>query len=174
MKKSNYRWAVIVTLLAFIISLVMSFVVTTLLNNVTLAISIIVTFLFILLGIIFDIIGVAVTSSDEVAFHSMSARRVRGGRMGVKLVKNAPQVSSICCDVVGDICGIISGSAGVTIVTLLVNKMHWNILIVSLLVTSLISALTIGGKALGKHLAINKSTEVVTIVAKILSMFSKK
>ena len=172
--KSNYRWACIVTLLAFVLSIVMSLLVTTALENVTLTASIIITFLFILLGIIFDIIGVSVTSSDEVAFHSMSARKIRGGRVGVKLIKNAPQVASICCDVVGDICGIISGSAGVTIVALIVTKTNWNFLLVSLIVTSLISSLTIGGKALAKNIAINKSVEVVTIVAKILSIFSSK
>ena len=174
MKKSNYRWVLIVTLLAFLLSILMSLVVTSILKNVTLTVSIIVTFLFVLLGIIFDIIGVAVTSGDEVAFHSMSARRVRGGKIGVKLIKNASKVSSICCDVVGDICGIISGSAGVTIVTLLTKTTNWNILIISLIVTALISSLTIGGKALGKNLAISKSTEVVTVVAKLLSVFSKK
>lgn len=172
--KSKYRWVLIVTILAFVLSLIMSLVVTTVLKNVTLTISIIVTFLFILLGIIFDIIGVAVTSGDEVVFHSMGARRVRGGKVGVKLIKNASQVSSICCDVVGDICGIISGAAGVTIVTLLVSKTSISPLIISLLVTSLISSLTIGGKALGKHLAIKKSSEVITIVAQILSIFNKK
>ena len=172
--KSNYRWALIVTLLAFILSLVMSLAVTIAFDNVTLAVSIIVTFLFILLGIVFDIIGVAVTSGDAVAFHSMSARKVRGGRIGVILMKNASKVSSICCDVVGDICGIISGAAGVTIVALLVNKTNINPLVISLVVTSLISSLTIGGKALGKNLAINKSTEVVTFVAKVLSIFTKK
>ena len=172
--KSNYRWAFIVTILAFLISLVMSFISTIVLENVTLLISIIVTFLFILIGIIFDIIGVAVTSGDEVAFHSMSSRRVRGGRMGVKLMKNASKVSSFCCDVVGDICGIISGSAGVTIVALVINLTDINELVISLLVPSLISALTIGGKALGKNFAMKKSTQVVTIVAKILSIFSKK
>lgn len=174
MKKSNYRWVIIVTLIAFLLSLTMSFVTTIILKNVTLTISIVVTFLFVLLGIIFDIVGVAVTSGDDVAFHSMSARRVRGGRIGVKLMKNASKVSSVCCDVVGDICGIISGSAGVTIVALLTKMTNWNILIVSLVVTSLISSLTIGGKALGKNLAISKSTEIVTIVAKILSIFSKR
>ena len=172
--KSNYKWVLIVTLLAFGLSVVMSLLVTTLLKNVTLGISIIVTFLFIILGILFDIIGVSVTSGDEVAFHSMSARRVRGGKIGVKLIRNASKVSSICCDVVGDICGIISGTAGVTIVTIISNKTNWNILIISLTVTALISSLTIGGKALGKNLAINKSKEVVTIVAKILSIFTKK
>ena len=97
MKKRNFRWTLIVTILAFVLSLIMSLVVTTVLENVTLVISILVTLLFILLGIVFDIIGVAVTSSDEVAFHSMSARRVRGGKIGVKLVRNASKVSSISC-----------------------------------------------------------------------------
>lgn len=174
MKKSNYRWAVIVTLLAFAISLVMSFVSTVVLESVTLLVSILVTFLFILLGIIFDIIGVAVTSGDEVSFHSMAARKVKGGKVGVKLVKNASLVSSICCDVVGDICGIISGAAGVTIVALIISKTNMNELVVSLLVTALISAITIGGKALGKNYAIKKSTQVVGAVSKILAIFSKK
>ena len=174
MKKSNNRWVIIVTLLAFGLSLIMSFVAGIILKNVTLVVSILVTFLFILLGIIFDIIGVAVTSGDEVAFHSMSARRVRGGKTGVMLVKNASKVSSICCDVVGDICGIISGSAGVTIVALIIKMTNINELLISLIVTALISALTIGGKAIGKSMAINKSTEVITIVAKILSLFSKR
>ena len=171
--KGNNRWIIIVTLLAFILSVVMSFIANTVLRNVTLTVSIIVTFLFILLGIVFDIIGVSVTCGDEVVFHSMSARRVRGGKVGVRLIKNASKVSSVCCDVIGDICGIISGSAGVTIVTLIIKMTDVNGIFISLLVTALISSLTIGGKAIGKNLAINKSTEVVTVVAKILSIFCK-
>ena len=152
----------------------MSLCVGVILDNVTLLVSILITFLFILLGIIFDIIGVAVTSASDVPFHSMSARRVRGGREGAMLIRNASRVASICCDVVGDICGIISGASGVTIVALIVNDIKVNPLIVSLIVTSLISSFTIGGKALGKNVAINKSTEVVTIVAKILTIFKGK
>ena len=161
MRKSNNRWILIVTLLAFGLSLLMSFLAEMILKNVTLFLSIVVTFLFIFLGIIFDIIGVAVT------------RRVRGGKTGVMLIKNASKVSSICCDVVGDICGIISGSAGVTIVALIIKQTNMNGMVVSLIVMALISAMTIGGKALGKNIAINKSTEVITIVAKLLSLFSK-
>ena len=172
--KSNYKWCLIVTSVAFILSLIMSLFSTLVLNNVNLTIAILVTFLFIFIGIIFDIIGVAITTGDETVFHSMSARKVRGGKTGVKLLKNASKVSSICCDVVGDICGIISGSAGVTIVTLLVKLTEINPLIISLIVTALISSLTIGGKALGKNFAIKKSTKVITWVSKILSIFEKK
>lgn len=171
MKKSNNRWVIIITCIAFVLSVVMSLITTIVLKNVGIILSIIVTFLFILLGIIFDIIGVASTCANREVFHSMSSRKVRGGKIGVKLLKNASKVSSICCDVVGDICGIISGSAGVTLIALFVKMTGYNDLLVSLIVTALISSLTIGGKAMGKSLAINKCNEVIIIVCKILSMF---
>lgn len=172
--KTDFKWVFVVTILAFIISILMTLFSTIALENVSLLIAILITFLFILLGIVFDIIGVAVTSGDEVAFHSMSARKVKGGKIGVKLLKNTEKVSSVCCDVVGDVCGIVSGTSGVVIVSLIIKLTDINELLVSLLVTGLISSLTIGGKALGKGLAINKSKEIVTMVSKILTMFRSK
>ena len=59
------------------------------------------------------------------------------------------------------------------IVSLIIKLTDINELLVSLLVTGLISAITIGGKALGKGFAVNKSKEIVTIVSKILSVFQK-
>lgn len=173
MKKSNYRWILTVTLISFFVSLVMSLLAMLVLENVTLYISIIVTFLFIILGIIFDIIGVGATCANIAPFHSMASRKVKGGKIGVKLIKNASKVSSICCDVVGDICGIITGVTGVTIVTLVINLVDVNSLVISLLVTALISSLTIGGKAIGKNYAISKADSVILFVSKILSIFSK-
>ena len=172
--KTNFKWILVVTILAFVISVIMTFFSTITLENVNLLVAILITFLFIILGIVFDIIGVAVTSGDEVAFHSMSARKVKGGKIGVKLMKNTDKVASICCDVVGDVCGIISGTSGVVIVSLIIKLTDLNELLVSLLVTGLISALTIGGKALGKGFAVNKSKDIVTVVSKTLSVFSRK
>lgn len=172
--KTDFKWVFIVTILAFIISIIMTLFSTFALENVSLLIAILITFLFILLGIIFDIVGVAVTSGDEVAFHSMSARKVKGGKIGVKLLKNTEKVSSVCCDVVGDVCGIVSGTSGVVIVSLIIKLTDMNELMVSLLVTGLISALTIGGKALGKGFAISRSKEILTVVSKVLSMFKFK
>ena len=172
--KTDFKWVFMVTILAFVISIIMTLFSTIALENVNLLIAILITFLFIILGIVFDIIGVAVTSGDEVAFHSMSSRKVRGGKIGVKLMKNTEKVSSICCDVVGDVCGIVSGTSGVVIVSLIIKLTDVNELLVSLLVTGLISALTIGGKALGKGFAVNKSKDIVTVVSKILAIFSKK
>lgn len=173
-KKTDFKWVFIVTILAFIISIVMTFISKLALESVGLVIAILITLFFILLGIIFDIVGVAVTSGDEVVFHSMSARKVKGGKIGVKLLKNTEKVSSICCDVIGDVCGIISGTSGVVIVSLIIKLTDINELLISLLVTGIISALTIGGKALGKGFAINKSKEIVTIVSKILSFIKIK
>lgn len=172
--KTDFKWVFIVTILAFVISIFMTLFSTVALENVSLFIAILITFLFILLGIVFDIIGVAVTSGDEVAFHSMSSRKVKGGKIGVKLLKNTDKVSSVCCDVVGDVCGIVSGTSGVVIVSLIIKLTDVNELFVSLLVTGIISALTIGGKALGKRIAISKSKEIVTVVSKILSIFQFK
>ena len=172
--KTDFKWVFIVTILAFIISIVMTLFSTVALKNVSLLIAILITFLFILLGIVFDIVGVAVTSGDEVAFHSMSSRKVKGGKIGVKLLKNTDKVSSICCDVVGDVCGIVSGTSGVVIVSLIIKLTNINELLISLLVTGVISALTIGGKALGKGFAIKKSKEIVTVVSKILTLFQSK
>lgn len=171
--KTDFKWVFIVTVLAFVISIVMTLFSTIALKNVSLFVAILITFLFILLGILFDIIGVAVTSGDEVAFHSMSSRKVKGGKIGVKLLKNTSKVSSVCCDVVGDVCGIVSGTSGVVIVSLIIKLTNINELLVSLLVTGLISSLTIGGKALGKSISINKSKEIVTMVSRILAFFKK-
>ena len=173
MKKTDLKWVFIVTILAFVISIIMTLFATLTLEKVSLIIAVLITFLFIFLGIVFDIVGVAVTSGDEVAFHSMSARKVKGGKVGVKLLKNTSKVSSVCCDVVGDVCGIISGTSGVVIVSLIIKLTNINELLISLLVTGLISALTIGGKALGKGFAINKSKEILVIVSKVLSVFDK-
>lgn len=172
--KTDFKWVFIVTILAFIISIIMTLFSTITLENVSLFVAILITFLFILLGIVFDIIGVAVTSGDEVAFHSMSSRKVKGGKIGVKLMKNTSKVSSVCCDVIGDVCGIVSGTSGVVIVSLIIKLTDFNELLISLLVTGLISALTIGGKALGKGFAVSKSKEIVTIVSRMLSFFQKK
>ena len=165
----NWRWIATIFTLSFFLSFGLSFLSEVTIKQSTLLISILITFVFIFLGILFDIIGVAVTSSEESIFHSMSARKVRGARIAVKFHKNAEKVSSFCCDVVGDICGVISGASGITITALLVESFHWNLLLTTLIVTGVISALTIGGKAIGKSFAVNKSNIILYRFAKVIS-----
>lgn len=172
-EKSNYKWVIQTTLMAFIISLIFSFISEITIPNVNIYIGIVLVILFILIGIIFDIIGIAVASADVKPFHSMNAKKVKGSDIAVELIKNAAKVSSFCNDVVGDICGIISGSASAIISVIISTTTHINIFVVTLVTTSLIAALTIGGKALGKTFAINKSNIIIYESSKFISYFYK-
>ena len=129
---------------------------------------------FIVLGIVFDIIGVAVTAADEKPFHSMAAHRTPGAKEALGLIRQASKVSSFCNDVVGDICGIISGSTAAVIVVRLQSAFSLRSALISLAVTALVSGLTIGGKAMGKAFAIDKSTAVLQLVGRALHLFSGK
>ena len=162
----NYPWILRITLLAFLISILFSFLSETIISRVHIIIGI-------LIGIIFDMIGVAVQSADEAPFHSMNSRKVNGADVAVKFKKNSDKVSSFCNDVVGDICGIISGTAGSIIASSLAKAFGLNSFATVLIVTGIISAFTIGGKALGKGIAINKSNYILYEFAKVVSKFYK-
>ena len=129
-------------------------------------------FAIILIGILFDIIGMAVASADEKPFHSMAARNVPGAREAIDLLRNAERVSSICNDVVGDICGVVSGSASATIAAQLLQNFDFTWpQIISLSMSALAAGLTVGGKAMGKGFAVSSSTAIVHTVGKLLHLF---
>lgn len=167
------RWIITIILISFTISFGLSFISEITVPNFNLIVGIIVALLFIFIGILFDIIGVSVTAADEKVFHSMNSRKVKGADVAVKFKKNSDKVSSFCCDVIGDICGVISGSTAVTI-SLLINKAtNINLLFITLIVTAIISSITIGGKAIGKSFAINKCDIILYEFSKFVSNFYK-
>ncbi len=168
-KKKQGSWPLRVFLLAVALSAVLSFFSSTALEGADYAVAIIVLAVFIGLGIIFDMVGVAVTAADPKPFHSMAAHKEKGGREAIRLLQNANQVSSVCNDVVGDICGIVSGSTAAVIVVQLQRDFSTTSILISIGVTALISGITIGGKALGKSVAINDCTKVVYRVARIMN-----
>ena len=168
-KKSKDRGPRRVFLSAVALSAVMSFCSSAVLEDSGLWIPILVLVIFILLGIVFDMIGVAVTAADPKPFHSMAAHGEKGGREAIRLLNMSNRVSSLCNDVVGDICGIVSGSTAAVIVVELQQSFNLRSILVSIGVTALISGLTIGGKAACKPIAINDSTKVVYRVARIMN-----
>ena len=172
-KKTEYKWMLKIVLIAFALSFGLSYVSQVTIPNLSLFFGILITLLFIGIGILFDIIGVSVTSSDETVFHSMNSRKVPGADIAVKFKKNASKVSNFCCDVVGDVCGIISGTAATAISIILANQFNWSLLFTGLFVAAIVAALTIGGKALGKGFAINKSDIILYQFAKTVSHFYK-
>ncbi len=173
-KKFSFSWLLITVLLTFILSVLISAFTASTLQDVTLSVAFIVLFAIILVGILFDMIGMAVATASDVPFHAMASRKVPGAYYVVKLIKHNEKVSSICNDVIGDICGIVSGSVGSVVVADVVLVHGFNFLLTSLLITGMISALTVGGKAAGKTLAINNCNGIIYMVGKIIYFFGRK
>lgn len=172
--KINWNWILKIIIITFVISVLFSFISETAIPNVNIFLGVILTLLFILMGVMFDMIGVAVTASDEYIFHSMASKKVRGAKLAVKFKKNADKLSSFCQDVIGDICGIVSGATGAVISVKIQELLNINGLIITLIVMGIISSLTIGGKAIEKSIAMNKSNEILYRFSLIVSYFVKE
>ncbi len=173
-KLTNISWVIKISIMAFFISFGFSFASEIIIPNVNIVVGIMLVILFIAIGIIFDMVGMSVASADPVPFHSMSSRKVKGAKLAIKFKKNSDKVSSFCNDVIGDICGIVSGSAGAIVSANLSIKLSINPFFTTLIVMAIISALTIGGKALFKSYAINKSNIILYNFCRIISIFYKK
>ena len=168
----QYRWILRIFFMAIALSAILSLLSETVLAGAGIGIALLILVSFILLGICFDIIGVAVTAADNRPFHSMAAHHEKGAKEALRLLQNASRVSSFCNDVVGDICGIVSGTTAAVIVVRLQPVLSVQSVLVSVLLTALISGFTIEGKALGKTLAINNSTDVVYWTGRVMHIFS--
>lgn len=172
-KKGSYKWVITVILLTFAISSVFQMIQSGLMSSVNLLVAFIILISFVMTGIVFDIIGVAVTSANETPFHALSSRKKRGAKESVRLIRNADKVGSFCNDVIGDIVGIISGSATTAIVIKIYDLTGVSSeFMLTVVLTAIVAALTIGGKALGKRKAIEKSHEVVFFVGKLISFIA--
>lgn len=173
-KKTDYKWLVKIILTSVSMSMIFSLISSEILDGAGYIIAFLLLIVFIALGILFDVVGVAVTSASQVPFHSMASHREKGAKEALKLLRKAERVASICNDVVGDISGIISGATAATISANLVRDFSFNSVFTQLLVTGAVAGLTIGGKAVGKSLAINNDTEIVLIAGKVLAVFSRE
>ena len=170
-RKKAIRWVATIFFVTIIISGTISALSDVIMANSSMPVAFLILFAIILIGIIFDIIGMAVASADEKPFHAMAARKVAGAKESIALLRNAERVSSICNDVVGDICGVVSGSASALIASQILAKFEFSWpQIVSLCMSALAAGLTVGGKAIGKSFAVNSSTEIVHGVGRAVYM----
>ena len=168
-RSKTIRWVVTIFFVTIVISGVISLVSDEIMSRSGIGLAFVILFAIVLLGIMFDIIGVAVTAADEKPFHAMASRKVSGARESLKLLRSSDRVSSICCDVVGDICGVVSGAASATIAALIISSANFGWpQIVTLGMSALVAGLTVGGKAIGKGVAIGSATKIVQTVGKIL------
>ncbi len=173
-KKRNY-WTVKITIISFFLSGFFAFVSDLTASTNNLIIAIILLLFLIVASILFDGIGVAVTSCDLTPIMSMASRKKYGAKTALWLVKNNEKVSNVCNDVIGDIFGIISGACTVTLVAQIMLSLDNRLFqIVSIVVSSVVASLIIGGKAFLKNIAITNSKDFVMFVAKIVAVFSKE
>ena len=168
-KRKTALWVLIIFIVTIIVSSVISLISEEVMAGSGMLSAFIILFAIVLLGIMFDIVGVAVTSADEAPFHAMAARKVPGAKEAIRLLRKADKVSSICNDVIGDICGVVSGSAAATIAVQLLQTFtfSWERL-ASLIMSAMVAGVTVGGKALGKGFAVNSSTTIVHTVGKVI------
>ncbi len=176
-KNSNVRWIVTIFIVSVVISSAISFLSSSVMEDAGIVEAFIVLLIIVLLGIVFDIIGVAVMSAGEKPFHSMAAKKVPGAAEALILLRNAEKVSSFCNDVVGDICGVVSGSASAVIAVKALSNLGTDA-VGQLVMSALVAGLTIAGKACGKNIAMRESTQIVHLVSKpiyyIKSLFCYK
>lgn len=172
-KDSSSKWVLTVSLLSFSLSIIFSFITTLTVNSLPNPVAIVILLLVIVMGIIFDMISMAVTVAEEKDFHAKASRKLDGAKTSIKLIRNAPKVSSICADVIGDVCGILSGGIG-AIVAMKITTHYSLDFDLQVIISAIIAALTIGGKANFKVTAQKYSTQIVDKFTGILNIFTIK
>ena len=177
-KKDNQRkhWTIKITIWTLFLAIIIGFASRYLFNEQQ---SLFVSFLILLtiigLGIIFDLIGTAATAAEKGPINARATRKTPGSKKAVYLVKNADKVANFCCDVIGDISGIISGSLTTVIVVrlIIISGFNHDELYIGVLFIALVAAITVGGKSWGKTLAVKKATEVMIFTGLIISRLEK-
>ena len=123
----------------------------------------------VLVGILFDMVAIAVTVADEGEFHAKATKKIPGSKTSVKLIRNSSKVANFCADVIGDICGVLSGAISALIGLKISSNLNLGFN-VEFIIGAAVAAVTVAGKAIGKDLAKNNSTHIVHFTAKILNI----
>ena len=176
-KKTKIAWAypIRVLLITLSLSLVLNISSEAVLSGVGLIISILILIVFVGISILFDMIGVAVTAGNIEPFLARASKKEKGAKESIKLIKNAEKISSFCCDIVGDSCGILSGAVGASLAVFIYSgESGFLAILIPALVSSVVTSLTVFGKAIFKGVAVNNSDQIILRVGKFLSFFKIK
>lgn len=101
---SEYKWFITVFITTFVLSIAFSYISTNAISYLELFPALLILILTIFIGIIFDIIGIAITVAKEEELHAKATKKIQGAKTSIKLIRNSAKVSNICADVIGDIC----------------------------------------------------------------------
>ncbi len=168
--RHSIKWSIFISITTFLLACAFSITTTSVLEGASWGLGMLTVLVLVLIGIVFDIMGLASAAAQETPFHAMASKRVAGSRQAINIVRNADRFSNFCNDVIGDISGIISGTASALVVLKLIASMDSDHTLiyatVSVVFSGVVSALTVGGKALGKSFAIYHATDIVLWIGK--------
>jgi len=176
--KQSIKWSLFISTVTLVLSAILTIASTAILAGVGWAVGMLVVFFIIIIGIFFDMLGLAAAAAVETPYHSMAAEKIDGAKQAIKIVRNADKFSNFCNDVIGDISGIVSGTASAVVVLQLVytfggTEQSLLFTVISVMFTAVVAALTVGGKALGKTFAINNSTMIVLKIGRFFSFLER-
>jgi CBS domain containing-hemolysin-like protein len=176
--KHSMQWGIFISIVTFVLASVFSVVSTALLQGVAWGAGMLIVFIIVCIGIVFDMMGIASASANETPFHAMAAEKVSGAKQAIFIVRNADRFSNFCNDVVGDICGIISGTASALLVVKLIGSAEageqWLTALITVIFSGIVSALTVGGKAIGKTFAIHYAIAIVLWIGRLFFLLEHR
>ena len=170
-------WAVKIVVLTFILSLISSVLSQIAVGGSDILIATMLLIFMVITSIIFDVIGVSVTSCQlcRIRETSVDDGVAKTARM---LIENAEKVNNLCADVIGDICGVMSGACGASIVAAICEATGAEVFLPSILVSAVIASVTVGGKAFCKKIAVVNSESIVMFAARriysVVKLFKRK
>ncbi len=170
--KDNKKWLITTFALTFALAMLFGGVSNVVIEKMNLIMAIIVLILVIVLGIVFDMIGMAIATCEEAPFHAKAAKKHSGAKEVIKLLKNKDKATNISNDLIGDICGIVSGSAGALIAIKLSTLLNIDVVIVSLVLSAFVAMITVGGKAIGKGISMNNAEKIMYMVGAVLHVIA--
>ncbi|SFD52797.1 hypothetical protein SAMN05216238_10283 [Lentibacillus persicus] len=176
--KKSLKFSVTIAVITFVLAAIFAVISESVLSNVVWILGLFIVFIIVFVGVVFDMLGIAATSATEKPFHAMAAEKVNGAKEAVNITRNADKFASFCNDVIGDISGVVSGTASATVVLQIAHIFGEGDgsslqIVLSVVLTSLVAALTVGGKAIGKFAAINFSTDLIFFAGKIIAFIEK-
>src|SRR5690625_570249 len=177
--KRSIKFSLTIAVITFVLAAIFSIVSSSLLSKIIWYLGMIVVLIIVLIGIVFDMLGIASTAAKEAPFHAMAAEKVHGAKESVIIIHNADKFASFSNDVIGDISGIVSGTATAIVVLQISQILGYSDgsavhISISVILTSFVAALTVGGKALGKYFAIHNSTEIIMMTGKVIAVIESK
>lgn len=177
-KRLSVDWALKIVVLTFILSLISSVLSQVAVDGSDILIATMLLIFMVITSIIFDVIGVSVASCSACAVEGSASVDDETLKVAKTLISNAEKVNNFCADVIGDICGVMSGACGASIVAALSDALGTNAFLPSILVSAVIASVTVGGKALCKRIAVRNSRNIVLFTAArlcaIVRIFKRK